>query len=731
MGDWIEVSSQTSGSWLYLLALPAVILVAFAVYGRTRPAVSAPMRKVLWILRAVTLAVLLLLLTDPVVKLTGTRTARPLLLALVDTSPSMSVAAADGSSRLDHVVETIDGDFFATGQRVESWGFADEPYRLALDTLHTVQPHGRGTDISRALTTGVDEAADAVGIILFTDGRHNLGDDPVSTISNLGVPVFACAAGEADLRRDLSVTPAETPAHVFAGESFSLAVTLGNTGVQGETVELTLSENGEELSRKQLTTASPHSAEVTLQTVSFQVTAVTPGPHIYRVTAPLLEGEQVHDNNEALVFIRVRQERIEVHLIAASPGLDYTFLRRSLAADSTLLIRDRVAAVRSRAEPLSGEPDVIILLDPDRDLMEEMNQRVAEHVRSGGGLLFVAGPKSVAALKDGATPVEILPFEGFRRARFKETETRLSMTPAGRTHAVTRIANGREKDAASPWRTLPPLPGYLEGVSVRAGAHLLMSGTPALPGNPQGRRGGEVPIIAVGTFGLGRVLATASAAFWRLDFLGAGNDESARTVRGLWSNAMTWLASAGSGGRVRASTPRHIYRTGEEVSIVAEVSDDLLRPESDADVEVILSSAGGDESSEREQQSRFLGLLQPGRYEGRFPGLESGEYSYRVEARSRGGIIGSHEGRFVVVEQTVESSDMTPDFSQLAEIARASGGRFLPPGNCGDAATYLDMSPRLVRDEKTIALWGGMWPLGLLICLLSAEWLLRKRSGML
>ena len=144
MGDWIEVSSQTSGSWLYLLALPAVILVAFAVYGRTRPAVSAPMRKVLWILRAVTLAVLLLLLTDPVVKLTGTRTARPLLLALVDTSPSMSVRAADGSSRLDHVVETIDGDFFATGQRVESWGFADEPYRLALDTLHTVQPHGRG-----------------------------------------------------------------------------------------------------------------------------------------------------------------------------------------------------------------------------------------------------------------------------------------------------------------------------------------------------------------------------------------------------------------------------------------------------------------------------------------------------------------------------------------------------------------------------------------------------------
>ena len=646
----------------------------------------------------------------------------------------MSVRAADGSSRLDQVVQVmIDGDFFATGQRVESWGFADEPYRLALDTLHSVQPRGRGTDISRALTTGVDEAAaDAAGIILFTDGRHNLGDDPVSTISNLGVAVFACAAGEANLRRDLSVTPAETPAHVFAGDSFSLAVTLGNTGVQGETVELTLSENGEELSRKQLTTASPNSAEDTRQTVSFQVTAVTPGPHIYRVTAPLLEGEQVHDNNEALVFIRVRQERIEVHLVAASPGLDYTFLRRSLAADSTLLIRDRVAAVRSRAAPLSGEPDVIILLDPDRDLMAEMNQRVAEHVRSGGGLLFVAGPKSVAALKDGATLVEILPFEGFRRARFNETETRLSLAPAGRTHPVTRIASGREKDAASPWRTLPPLPGYLEGVSVRAAAHLLMSGTPALPGNePGGRRGGEVPIIAVGTFGLGRVLATASAAFWRLDFLGAGNDESARTVRGLWSNAMTWLGSAGSGGRVRASTPRHIYRTGEEVSIVTEVSDDLLRPESDADVEAILSRAGEGESSEHGQQSRFLGLIQPGRYQGRFPGLESGEYSYRVEARSRGGIIGSHEGRFVVVEQTLESSDMTPDFSQLAEIARASGGRFLPPGNCGEAATYLDMSRRLVRDEKSIALRGGMWPLGLIICLLSAEWLLRKRSGML
>ena len=74
---------------------------------------------------------------------------------------------------------------------------------------------------------------------------------------------------------------------------------------------------------------------------------------------------------------------------------------------------------------------------------------------------------------------------------------------------------------------------------------------------------------------------------------------------------------------------------------------------------------------------------------------------------------------------------MRPDFSHLREIARASGGQFLPPGSCGDMATVLDMSPKLVREESMIALRGGMWPLGLLICLLSAEWLLRKRLGML
>jgi len=735
MSDWIEVSAHPSGQWLYLLALPALLLLAFSIYKRTEPAVSALVLKALWILRGTTLVFVLLLLIDPVVGLTGKRAALPLLIALVDTSPSMAITMEDGSSRLDHVTRLMETNFFQSRQKFEAWGFAEAPYRLSLDTLGAVIPRGRGTDISRALTVSLDQAADAevAGIILFSDGRHNLGGDPVAAISRIAVPVFACAAGETEFLRDVSITPVDSDAPVFVGDSFRLDVELGSTGVREERIELSLSEDGVELSRQELVTPRSPSGETSVQGVSFQVTATTPGPHIYHVTTPVLEGEQARHNNDALAFVRVRQQRIRVHLAAASPSLDYTFLRRALLADSTLLLTDRLAALRSKGEPLPvqllpGEADVVILVDPDRDLVATIGESVAQHVRSGGGLLFVAGPKSAQALKAGTSMNDLLPFDGFSAARFAETEIRLTVAPAGRTHPVTRVVPGSQPaDADSPWRALPPLPGYLAGVRLRSHSHLLMSGLPAVArtGSVAGPTGG-VPIIAVRTHGPGRVMATASAAFWRLDFTGPGTSESAHTVQRLWRNAVKWLAAAGSGGRVRASTDRQVYRTGEDVSIVTEVSDDLLRPESDADVEVVLSRDG-----QEGEGSTFLGAVEAGRYRGRFEGLGPGEYSYRAEARLPGKLIGSHEGQFVVVEQTVESLNMRPDFSHLREIARASGGQFLPPGSCGDMATFLDTSPKLVQEESVIALRGGMWPLGLLICLLSAEWLLRKRVGML
>ena len=66
------------------------------------------------------------------------------------------------------------------------------------------------------------------------------------------------------------------------------------------------------------------------QQIEFTVRPDAPGPHTYRLFLDPQPGELTRDNNEALVFARILEERIRVALVASRPSSDLAFLRRSL-----------------------------------------------------------------------------------------------------------------------------------------------------------------------------------------------------------------------------------------------------------------------------------------------------------------------------------------------------------------------------------------------------------------
>ena len=60
-----------------------------------------------------------------------------------------------------------------------------------------------------------------------------------------------------------------------------------------------------------------------------------------------------------------------------------------------------------------------------------------------------------------------------------------------------------------------------------------------------------------------------------------------------------------------------------------------------------------------------------------------------------------------------------------------SGGTARPLGAWQELAVRLDVTPRLVDDERRWSLWGHTWLLPALLVMLTAEWVVRKRQGML
>jgi hypothetical protein len=219
------------------------------------------------------------------------------------------------------------------------------------------------------------------------------------------------------------------------------------------------------------------------------------------------------------------------------------------------------------------------------------------------------------------------------------------------------------------------------------------------------------------------VVAVLSHGLWRLDLLSSGAGARPQTIRSFWQNAVRWLALEEPAGRVRVSTGRQVYRGGEEVAFAAQVFDELLRPQEQAVVQLYLDTGGASVLQLRDQAG--------GTYEGALTGLAAGEHRYTAKAYLGETLIGTDEGRFLVEEYSVESIDVAPNRALLEDMARTSGGLCRPLGEWRQVTARLALTPRLVEEARVFPMWGQSWILLVVVLLLSLEWVLRQRSGML
>ena len=721
MSEWLDIDAGWSGSSLLLLAVPPLLAFAYWVYSRTLPAPSRGRAWLLRLLRGVVLVGCLLLIAEPFLEIARRQALRPALAVLLDRSRSMAVASA-GESRISRALGLLGGDRFSRlrrAVRVEAFAFAGDAAAVSLDTVAATR--GEATDLSRALTaavegrTGQDEVS---AVLLLSDGAHNSGADPVGVAVELKVPVFAVGIGsESEQPRDIQVLSAEAPAAAFVGQPFTVRVEVRGWGVD-EPVALRLSEDGRELA----------SVEVALepggQPGSFELSHLpgTAGPRLFEVSLPPVPGEFTGANNRLLLPVTVQPDRVRVEVIAGAPGPELTFPLRALQADSTLAVNAAVLRSESgfygggtfaAAAESIGAADVLFLVDPPRFLLERLSGAISRRLKEGGGLLILVGPESLRGWDGGSQAAGWLPLSIPRGAAVAAGPAAVSVTAAGRGHPVLLVGSGPAgpgpRDlSASAWPRLPPIAGVVPGLQPKPGSEVLLDS-------------GGLPVVAWGMHGAGRVIAAAGSGFWRLDFAASGAGETPETVREFWRNAVKWLAEARPGGRVRAAPERPVYRSGEEVAVYVTVFDELMRPLPGA--EVTAAVAG------RPRQA-----LQPqgdGRHRGTWTGLGVGAHAVAAEARWKGETVGRDSVEFVVDAYSLESSDVRPDHTLLRRVAAASGGEFLTAEGWEAALARLETPPRLVTETARFEPWGRTWVLALLVAALAAEWVLRKRGGML
>ena len=711
MSEWSDSQLQLAGPDVFLVLLPFLLAFVYWVYQRTYPQVAAKRRLVLVGLRGTAVALLAMVLCEPVLTWWHQQVIRPLVLVLVDTSTSMRVAEGP-VTRLQQVATVLDDERWAVRLQqaeIRAWGFAESAYPLALDMVAVASPRGQATDIGRALTASLETVAErerVQGVVLFSDGGHNLGRDPVQLSADLDVPVYALGVGGAEVPVDVQLVEVHTPETGYVGQRQQVEAEVRSWGYEGQRVEVQLYEDERLLQRQSLLLEG----DGQVQRVSFAMTPQQAGPRMFRVAVEPVAGEFATADNEALAFTHILAGRPRVLLLAGGPSEDLAFLRRSLSADSSWVVE---ALVQREPDAFYGgawspavlrDRDVVVLVNPGAWLLNgPPAAALVQHVHAGAGLLVVGGPKMARAWRPGSPLAALMPLQVGGPVPFVPGEVLLRLSPVGRRHPVVRQPAG----ADDLWSRLPPLPGYFRTAQQRPGTTVLVESV-----------NGE-PIIAAGAYGAGKVIVALAASFWRLDLMSSGVDGRPQTIRTFWRDAAKWLALDDPSGRIRASTERPVYRAGEDVVFAVQVFDELLKPQPGATVRVALS---GREEFDLQSQGA-------GHYRGVASGLAPGTYEYEVRAAVDQAAVGM--GRFVVEEYSIELGDLRADPLLLGELARASGGRAYPLADWEDMLEQLAPRKRWVEKAEVLPLWGPLWPALLAIVLLAAEWFERKRSGMI
>jgi uncharacterized membrane protein len=726
---------------LAVAAAAALAVLALLTYRGISATERARDRVVLVGLRLAALAVLLFCLFRPALILKAAVPQQNFLGVLVDDSRSMSIADVDGQTRGSFIQQQLTGPnarlLAALSQRfvIRFFSFASSSDRVA--SAADLKYAGTATRLAPALDRARDELSGLplAGLVMISDGADTSDaaiDETLASLKARSIPVFTVGVGQERFARDVQVTRVETPRSVLKGTALVVDVVLSQTGYGGQTVPLSVEDDGRIVSTQEVTL--PPDGESA--TVKVRFTANEAGARTFKFKVPTQTNEQVTQNNARDALIQVNDRAEKVLYYEGEPRFEYKFLRAGVKDDKNLQLvsMDRTAEnkyyrqdVTNPDELIGGFPKTREELFAYRGLIlgsveaasfsPEQLRMIADFVnKRGGGLLMLGGRRSFAEGGWGGTPVgEVLPvvIEAANTKYFSELQAK--PTRAGATYPVTQIA-GDEKASGAKWNDMPAVTTVNAIRLAKPGATVLLSGV-------DNRKQDQI-VLAYQRYGRGKAIALPiqDSWLWKMDAKVAVTDT---THAMFWRRLIRWLVD-GVPEQVNISTTADRVEPGEAVKLSAEVLDAAYAEVNDSRVVARVTSPSGKTTEVPVEWT----VTKDGEYKATFTPEESGIYDVKVTAARDQKDLGVADMHVRVSAGDAEYFDAGMRAPLLKRIAEDTGGRFFTPATPAALPEAISYSGRGVTVVEERELWDMPALFLALMTLIAAEWGYRRMRGL-
>ncbi len=662
--------------------------------------------------------------------------------------------------REEHEVEleyfVFDGDSTSVARRIGGGNAeADTTPQTIAAELST---NGKVTALGELITDlGNQSSRRLGGVVMFSDFAHNSGMAPLGSggqneptpLERLGVPIYTVGIGAVSTR-DLQVE-IQPPLKMKKAERSTITVRVSQSGVQGESAQVTVTarplqgESPDETAELQDIVVGTQTAlfDSSIQYLEFPFIPQQSGRFLISASVEVLPGEVSEENNQSSRAVNIVDDYIRLTFIENEPTWEWRFVKEVFHRDRLVgmegfrtFLRSADPKVRQANEmflPTLTPPrseffanDVIFLGDvPSEALNERFSRMLKQFVgQFGGGLVIVSGPNNGPSELINTEIADMLPVKLDRSLSIRASNPfRMEITPLGKQADIMQLGDDISGSAIQPWENLGELPWYQPVLGVHSQANVLAQHPTDVCADGKTPQ----PLIATRRYGNGEVIYIGFNELWRLRRI-----YGERYYRQFWSQIISRLAlshALGSQKRFVLSMDQPEYQVDDRALLTVEAYDENFDPLSIDDLPAEGLQAQvflGNEAAVQPMQLT-LSESRPGRFEVRFPVYEAGRYTARVTDPINGT---PSEIRFDVVGASAEQRNPARNLALQKAMATSTGGQSYELPTAGQLVDDIQLEPVTEEISRSFPIWGTPLWFIVVVTMLMAEWIARKRANL-
>lgn len=328
--NWI---SDISFWWIFPWSVVAIYLsiLLYRKKGWVKE-LSAFQRRLLIVLRSVSLLLLGFLLLGILFEYKSYREEKPLVITVIDNSSS--VVGYKDSSR---VRETL--PVFRKALRDEL-GSRFEYFDVNLNgsDAENITFDAEETNLSAVLEKVHTDFynRNVGGVIVLSDGNYNKGSNPLYMAEKFNLtPFFTVGLGDTVPKKDHYIKGVTTNDFAFLNNQFPLEVEVEAIKMGIRSANITITKQGKVIANQSV---QYDNAAYSFKQLQFTLEAKEVGIQRYTVSLAYVDGEYNKRNNTRDVYIEVLDARSRVLILAGSPHPDIAAIKSVLEQDENLSV---------------------------------------------------------------------------------------------------------------------------------------------------------------------------------------------------------------------------------------------------------------------------------------------------------------------------------------------------------------------------------------------------------